>query len=148
MENYSIQATNDKEGDIPEFTEDYAKYLVDDMLFNGKLPSQKAAAEIFNKSYDIFRKLPNIVEINNIQNLILVGDVHGQFHDVAAIFKEHGLPSQKNPYLFNGDFVDRGMQGIEILMTLFAFKIACPNSIFLNRGNQFVFLEMFFKITE
>ena len=35
-----------------------------------------------------------------------------------------------------GDWVDRGTQGFEVVMTLWAFKLAHPASVFLNRGNH------------
>jgi len=34
-------------------------------------------------------------------------------------------------YVFNGDYVDRGAFGIEVLMILFGFKILFPDSVFL-----------------
>ena len=138
------QSSDDISEPLPKFTKKYAQDIINQMLVDGIRPTQKIATEIFERAYDIFCRLPNIVEINNFKNIIIVGDVHGQFHDVAAIFKEHGFPSEENPYLFNGDFVDRGKQGIEILISLFAFKIACPKAIYMNRGNQYVFLECFY----
>jgi serine/threonine-protein phosphatase 5 len=48
----------------------------------------------------------------------------------------NGYPSETNPYLFNGDFVDRGNWGVEVLLTLLAFKVALPNHMWMNRGNH------------
>lgn len=131
------QLVDDENEPFPEFNEQYAKDLVNEML-SKKLPSKRVTLAMIKWNYFHYKSLPNIVEIDNIKNIIIVGDVHGQFHDVAAIFKEHGYPSEENPYFFNGDFVDRGIEGIEILLTLFAFKIASPKSVYLNRGNQYV----------
>lgn len=134
------EETFTEEESIPDFTDEFVQDMINKMLLDEILPSPRVAREIFNKTYDIFSALPNIIEIDNIKNITIVGDTHGQFHDVAAIFKEHGYPTNDNPYIFNGDFVDRGNQGIEIILTLFALKIANPDSIYLNRGNQYVFL--------
>lgn len=66
----------------------------------------------------------------------VVGDVHGQFYDLLNIFKIQGFPSESNMFLFNGDFVDRGVFGVECVVLLLAFKILYPNHFFLARGNH------------
>lgn len=50
-----------------------------------------------------------------------------QFYDLINIFELNGLPSEDNPYLFNGDFVDRGSFSVEVILTLFAFKCMSPS---------------------
>lgn len=52
------------------------------------------------------------------------------------IWKMNGFPSRSNPYLFNGDFVDRGSFSVEVMLSLIAWKIHDPGCIFLNRGNH------------
>ncbi|EQC37411.1 hypothetical protein SDRG_05015 [Saprolegnia diclina VS20] len=68
--------------------------------------------------------------------LTIVGDLHGQLQDLFCIFSANGLPSPANMYLFNGDFVDRGVYGAEVVLTLVSFKLLYPNAVFLNRGNH------------
>lgn len=65
----------------------------------------------------------------------VVGDIHGQFYDIKEIFRIGGIPGI-NKYLFLGDYVDRGIYGIEVIISLFVLKINCPNQIFMLRGNH------------
>jgi serine/threonine-protein phosphatase 5 len=52
------------------------------------------------------------------------------------IFEVNGNPSESNPYLFNGDVVDRGSFSLECILTLFIWKIASPKSMYISRGNH------------
>jgi serine/threonine-protein phosphatase 5 len=68
--------------------------------------------------------------------LTVCGDTHGQFYDVLNIFELNGLPHRTNPYLFNGDFVDRGSFSVEVILTFLLFKLSDPECIYLTRGNH------------
>ncbi|CAE7606122.1 PPP5C [Symbiodinium microadriaticum] len=62
-------------------------------------------------------------------HVIVCGDTHGQFYDLCNIFEIGGIPSASNPYVFNGDFVDRGSFSLEVVVTLLAFKLALPEGM-------------------
>jgi serine/threonine-protein phosphatase 5 len=74
--------------------------------------------------------------VHVVPQLTVCGDTHGQFFDLVRIFELNGLPSAENPYLFNGDFVDRGSWSVEVVTTLLAFMVYDPRCMHLTRGNH------------
>ena len=61
------------------------------------------------------------------ESLNICGDVHGQFFDLLNIFENvTGFPTEDNKYLFNGDFVDRGVWSVEVMIVLLGFKLLLP----------------------
>ncbi|QEL61981.1 hypothetical protein SBP28_003994 [Candidozyma auris] len=80
-----------------------------------------------------------LLEVPNIMSLTspctLVGDIHGQFHDLLEIFRVGGSPPDTN-YLFLGDYVDRGYYSVETISLLIALKLRYPERVFLIRGNH------------
>ena len=52
------------------------------------------------------------------------------------MFSINGNPSTDNPYLFNGDFIDRGSFAVEVIITLCAWKALYPKHFFMSRGNH------------
>ncbi|CAF1261409.1 unnamed protein product [Rotaria magnacalcarata] len=103
-----------------------------------KLLHKKYVYQIILQILSILKSLPTLVEITvpDKHKFTICGDVHGQFYDLLNIFKLNGLPSEENPYLFNGDFVDRGAFSVECIITLFGFKLLYPKHFFLARGNH------------
>ncbi|XP_023736451.1 serine/threonine-protein phosphatase 5 isoform X1 [Lactuca sativa] len=123
------------DGDV--VTLDFVKKMMDDFK-NQKCLHKRYAFQIVLQTREILMALPSLVDINvpNEKHFTVCGDVHGQFFDLINIFELNGLPSDENPYLFNGDFVDRGSFSLEVILTLFAFKCMSPSAIHLARGNH------------
>ena len=53
----------------------------------------------------------------------VVGDIHGQYYDFVKMLDVGGSPS-KTKYLFLGDYVDRGIYSVEVLIFLYALKVS------------------------
>jgi len=110
-----------------------------------KLIHKRYVARLLINCKKYFESLPSLMEISipestndelSSPHVTVCGDTHGQFYDVMNIFAINGFPSRENPYLFNGDFVDRGSFSVEVILTFLMFKIACPECIYLIRGNH------------
>jgi hypothetical protein len=121
---------------------------------HGSVLSTKSAQHLVESVETLLRTLPTVVDIRvpTDGRLIVCGDTHGQYGDVRTILRMNGMPSEDNLFMFNGDFVDRGPNGAEVLFSLFALKLLYPNFMFLNRGNHEVgfvvlCLSVFFVIS-
>lgn len=112
-----------------------------------KLIHKRYCARLLISCKKYFESLPSLMEISvpdvcgeetkgDEPHVTVCGDTHGQFYDVMNIFEINGFPSATNPYLFNGDFVDRGSFSVEVILTFLLLKISCPECIYLTRGNH------------
>ena len=116
-----------------------------DAFRQGRKLDKGVVESILATSRERLRLLPNVMELElpatgptagAAPRLTVLGDTHGQFFDVLEVFSRNGLPSASNPYLFNGDIVDRGAFSVELMLTLLSIEIARPNSVFITRGNH------------
>ncbi|XP_058748949.1 serine/threonine-protein phosphatase 7-like isoform X2 [Vicia villosa] len=125
---------------------------VQDMMFILEKASQKTLPtefchvvqtfvvfKLIDAACNVLRKEPNCVEINCLgedSRVIVVGDIHGQFHDLLFLLKHAGMPSENQFYVFNGNYVDEGAWGIEVFLVLLAWKVLMPHRVYLLRGNH------------
>ena len=105
-----------------------------------KFVSAQQFTSILNHCTEIIEKENTCVYLRpeNPEETVVnvVGDTHGQFHDVLQLLELAGKPSSKNNFVFNGDFVDRGAWGCETLLTFVLMKICFPQDVILIRGNN------------
>ena len=82
-------------------------------------------------------KEPMLLELTAPINII--GDIHGHYQNLHAGLASVGGPptsSNSSTFLFLGDYVDRGNQGIKTMCYLLALKLKYPKRIWLLRGNH------------
>eukprot|EP00850_Spirogloea_muscicola_P015963 SM000126S26339 [mRNA] locus=s126:264791:269283:- [translate_table: standard] len=118
-------------------TIDFVKQMLEDFK-NQKPLHRRYAFQILMQIRDMLRSTPTLVDVSipDGKQFTVCGDIHGQYFDLLNIFELNGLPSEENPYLFNGDFVDRGSFSVECIFTLFALRCLYPTGLYLSRGNH------------
>lgn len=79
------------------------------------------------------KKEPNMIKIN--EPIVIVGDLHGQYYDLIHMLEKAGDPEDMN-YIFLGDYVDRGIFGVEVIIMIMCIKLNYPKSFTLLRGNH------------
>lgn len=123
-------------------TNDVTKINIDDIirrilsphkLMDDSILDDESSGFLFAGAKSVFLSQPNLLKLQG--PIILVGDLHGKYFDLIRIFSKYGFPDRVN-YLFLGDYIDRGSDGLDIVYLLFALKIKFPENIFLLRGNH------------
>jgi len=98
-------------------TEDWVLELLEYMK-EGKVIDKKSGYMMVLDTLNILKthKTVEYIDLPDAHELTTCGDVHGQYYDLLSIWELNGHPSRDNPYLFNGDFVDRGSFSAEIII--------------------------------
>ena len=81
-----------------------------------------------------------LIELEIPENLVIVGDLHGDLKSLLLILREikyeNFLANANNKLVFLGDYADKGNHSIEVLHNIIQLKCRYPDSIILMRGNH------------
>ncbi|KAH0920959.1 hypothetical protein HID58_020977 [Brassica napus] len=93
--------------------------------------------ELILSASKILRKEPNCVRIDSDKaKVVVVGDLHGQLHDLLFLMQDAGFPNGDQFYVFNGNYVDNGAWGLETFLLLLSWKVFLPDRVFVLRGSH------------
>jgi diadenosine tetraphosphatase ApaH/serine/threonine PP2A family protein phosphatase len=122
-----------------QFCEMLEDFKLDRML------NYKYTLKIIDKTIKLLEKKPNVQQItlsvDENEECIIVGDLHGSFDDLNKIIERYGVPGKHCYFVFNGDYIDRGDKQIQVLLTIFYSFILYPDKVFINKGNHEFLLE-------
>ncbi|KAK8748422.1 hypothetical protein OTU49_016134, partial [Cherax quadricarinatus] len=121
----------------PPLTSDSIHQLVDSFKKKKALHARYVYV-LLREAVRVLRQRPTVMHASTAISgqMTVVGDIHGKLNDLLTILYKNGLPSTDNPYVFNGDFVDRGRKSMEVILLLLALVVVFPAEVFLNRGNH------------
>ncbi|QLQ79925.1 hypothetical protein HG537_0C05740 [Torulaspora globosa] len=94
---------------------------------------ESQALKILAMATSCLSKEPNLLHVP--APVTVCGDIHGQYFDLLKLFEVGGNP-ETTPYLFLGDYVDRGSFSFECLIYLYALKLNFNSHFWLLRGNH------------
>ncbi|EFO19643.1 hypothetical protein LOAG_08847 [Loa loa] len=91
---------------------------------------------ILHNVQDIYAEEPIMLQFDLPKNgLIVVGDLHGDLYCLLNILLKKGFPPSTK-YLFLGDYVDRGLYQVQLILFIFLMKLRWPNYITTLKGNH------------
>lgn len=114
--------------------EEYPAYdaMVAKLLDHKFLP-EKEVLQLCERARSLLSEESNVHSVR--APVTVVGDIHGQFHDMLEMFKLGG-PAPDTNYLFLGDYVDRGYYSVETVTLVVALKVRFPDRVTIIRGNH------------
>jgi len=104
-----------------------------DELLDCKPLSESDVLSLCERARAILKEEKNVQPVR--VPITVVGDIHGQFHDLKELFRITGKAPETN-FLFLGDYVDRGYHSVESVSLVVALKVRYRDRVFIIRGNH------------
>jgi predicted phosphodiesterase len=93
-----------------------------------------------NKSIAGGRVCGGLLEVYDLENLVIISDLHGDSNSLFRILSEINykqfLSKELNKLVFLGDYIDRGSDSLSIIYSVCYLKSTYPNSVILMKGNH------------
>ena len=132
---------------LNEFNESMFNWLINDQLWIYKASPDTIIENIFDCHFQSEFDLPYIVKwlLPKKTKVVVCGDIHGNFSTLNSILykmlKENIIDSSlhiKDGYrfVFLGDYVDRGLNNLKVLLSLIVLVLKNPGKVILLRGNH------------
>jgi protein phosphatase len=90
--------------------------------------------KIINQNYnDLFHN--KVQHIQSKEKIYVIGDIHGSLDSVLMYFLiSCGI--KNNVFVFLGDYLDRGSNGLEVICLLMLLRLLYPKQIYMTIGNH------------
>jgi protein phosphatase len=93
-----------------------------------------------NKSIAGGRVCGGLLEVYDLENLVIISDLHGDSNSLFRILSEINykqfLSKGLNKLVFLGDYIDRGSDSLSIIYSVCYLKSTYPDSVILMKGNH------------
>lgn len=93
-----------------------------------------------NKSIAGGRVCGGLLEVYDLENLVIISDLHGDSNSLFRILSEINykqfLSKELNKLVFLGDYIDRGSDSLSIIYSVSYLKSTYPDSVILMKGNH------------
>ncbi|UTX43138.1 ser/thr protein phosphatase 5 [Encephalitozoon hellem] len=103
-------------------------------ISEGKVIPEDVLKGILDQGENLLLGCENVVYVESKGEVIVFGDTHGQYFDIAGVLNE--IFDKERTFIFNGDYVDRGTHSVENFALLLSLKILFPERVHLTRGNH------------
>jgi diadenosine tetraphosphatase ApaH/serine/threonine PP2A family protein phosphatase len=126
------------ETDMMKLSPLVAQELIQALQHGGRFDT-KSLLRLLEASVERLKQDPTLVDLRGkVSQVAVVGDLHGSLTSLANVLKlvKDDMEEPDAAVVFNGDFVDRGSDSMEVICTLLLLKLAYPERVYLLRGNH------------
>jgi len=127
---FNLMYPDPEKPDIPDINA-----IKNHMMQGGRI-GRGELIKILTDATQLLGREPNLIYVK--LPTIIVGDIHGQFLDLIHMFEKviKNKKLSETNIVFLGDYVDRGLFSVEVIVFLYALKLNYPKQITLLRGNH------------
>ena len=73
-------------------------------------------------------------DMSHYAKVVHIGDIHGCYTALSEYFKNNSLDDEKTMYIFTGDYIDRGLENVEVMN--FMFEAQKHKNVLILEGNH------------